>query len=75
LHDALQAERLGIPAVAIITDRFVSTVDAVGRWSGLPGYPYAVLEHPFAGNDEATLQAKAAIAVRAIVPLLTQRAG
>jgi hypothetical protein len=41
--------------------------------NGLPGYPFAVIAHPVANNDDATLRTKAEIAVRRIVPLLTQR--
>jgi hypothetical protein len=73
LHDAIEAERLGIPAVAIITDRFAKSVQAVSVANGLPGYPFAVIEHPVADNDDEALRRKAAIAVQAIVPLLANR--
>ncbi len=56
-----------------MTDRFVLSAELVGELNGLPGYPFAVIEHPVANNDDATLKAKAAIAVKAIVPLLMQR--
>jgi hypothetical protein len=42
--------------------------------NGLRGYPFTVIAHPIANNDDATLRAKAELAVRSIVPLLTQRA-
>ena len=47
----------------------------VGELNGLPGYPFAVIEHPVANNDDAALKEKAEIAVKAIVPLLLQRKG
>ncbi len=56
-----------------MTDRFVRSAELVGELNGLPGYPFAVIEHPVANNDDAALKAKAAIAVKAIVPLLMQR--
>jgi len=56
-----------------MTDRFVRSAELVGELNGLPGYPFAVIRHPVANNDDAALKAKAEIAVSAIVPLLTQR--
>jgi len=73
LHDAIEAERLGIPAVAIITDRFLVSAELVGDLNGLPGYPFAVIGHPVANNDDAVLRAKAEEAVKQIVPLLIGR--
>jgi hypothetical protein len=73
LHDAIEAERLGIPAVAIITDRFARTAQAVSRVNGLTDYPFAVITHPVANNDDAVLRGKARAAVQAIVRLLTER--
>lgn len=73
MHDAIEAERLGIPAVAIITDRFIRSAEVVGELNGLPGYPFAVIEHPVANNDDAVLREKAQIAVKRIVSLLMHR--
>ena len=36
MHDAISAERLGIPAAAVITDRFEATARAMAGASGLP---------------------------------------
>ena len=73
VSDAIEAERLGIPAVAIITDRFLVSAELVGELNGLPGYPFAVIGHPVANNDDAVLREKAALVVKEIVPLLTAR--
>lgn len=73
MHDALEAERLGIPAVAVITDRFTRSADLVAKINGLPGYPYAVIGHPIAGDSDDALRAKAEIALERIVPLLLER--
>ena len=43
--------------------------------NGLPGYPFAVIGHPVANNDDAALREKAQIAVKSIVPLLMERKG
>ena len=74
MHDAIEAERLGIPAVAIITDRFARTAQAVSVVNGLKDYPFSIIPHPVANNDDNVLRAKAREAVKEIVTLLTERA-
>lgn len=51
----LAAERRGVPAVAIMTDRFVDTAREVAAIQGLPDYPFVVIEHPIAGNPDEEL--------------------
>ena len=75
MHDSIESERLGIPSVAVITDRFVRSAEVVGELNGLPGYPFAVIGHPVAYDDDAALRAKAEVAAREIVPLLAARKG
>jgi hypothetical protein len=58
-----------------MTDRFVATARAVAGVNGLKDYPFAVIAHPIANNDDAALREKARIAVDAVVPLLMQRRG
>ena len=41
--------------------------------NGLKGYPFAVIGHPVANNDDTVLREKARAALRDIVPLLTAR--
>jgi len=43
--DALAAERHGIAAAAVMTDRFVVTAEAVVDLNGLAIYPF-VIPHP-----------------------------
>jgi len=43
--------------------------------NGLPGYPFAVIGHPVANDDDAALRAKAQEAVKQIVPMLLERKG
>ncbi|MBI3372520.1 MAG: hypothetical protein HY017_12320 [Betaproteobacteria bacterium] len=75
MHDSIEAERLGIPSVAVITERFVRSAEVVGELNGLPGYPFVVIGHPVANDDDAALREKAQAAAREIVPLLTARNG
>ena len=71
----MSAERLGIPAVAVITDRFEASARAMAAANGLPDYPFAIIVHPIAGNSDDELRDKAEHAVGRLVPLLTQRQG
>ncbi len=73
MHDALAAESRGIPAVAVMTDRFEPTAKAVAEVNGLPDYPYVVIAHPIANNTDAELRAKAEAAIARIIALLTER--
>jgi hypothetical protein len=52
-------EKRGIPAVAVITEPFVQTADAMARLAGMPGYAVAVLPHPFGSLGEAEVAAHA----------------
>ena len=56
-----------------MTDRFERSAEIVAQVNGLPGYPFAVIAHPVANNDDATLRSKAHSAVQRIVRLLTER--
>jgi len=56
-----------------MTDRFVRSAELVGEMNGLPGYPFVVIGHPVANNDDAALKAKAEFAVKELVPLLMNR--
>jgi len=74
MHDAIAAESRGIPAVAIMTDRFVPSARAVAELNGLADYPFAVIDHPIANDDDEALRAKAEAVVTRLVTLLTDRA-
>ncbi len=56
-----------------MTDRFVATAKAVAAANGLKDYPFAVIAHPVANNDDAALREKARAAVAVIVTLLRDR--
>lgn len=73
MHDAIEGERLGIPSVGIMTDRFITSAKLVAELNGLKGYPFSVIPHPIANNDDEALKAKAILAVGEIVTMLTRR--
>jgi len=64
LHDAISAEKAGVTATAIITDRFKETAQVMAQVSGMPDYPFVVIPHPISNNTEDVLRAKAEDAVR-----------
>jgi hypothetical protein len=59
--------------VAVVTGPFERSVRVVARVNGIPDYPIAVIAHPIANDSDDALREKAEIAVRQIVPLLTER--
>ena len=63
----------GIPAVAIMTDRFEPSARAVADLNGLPDYPFVVIPHPIANDSDEDLRKKAEEAVARIAALLTER--
>ena len=73
MHDAISAERAGVPAAAIITDRFRQTARAVAGLYGMDGYAFAVVAHPISSDLAASLRAKAEQAVQQCVAILTER--
>ena len=73
MHDVLAAERRGIPAAAVMTDRFVVTADTVVELNGLPGYPLVVIPHPIASDTDDELRAKAEASIARVVEVLTKR--
>lgn len=73
MHDAIAAETRGIPAVAVMTGRFVPSARAVAELNGLPDYPFVVIGHPIASDGDEELRDKAEAVVTRIAALLTER--
>ena len=44
-----------------MTTPFRRSAEVVAEVNGLPGYPFAVIEHPIANDDDAALRVKAGI--------------
>ncbi len=75
MHDAIAAESRGIPAVAIMTDRFEASARAMAEVNGLADYPFVVVGHPIANDGDEELRSKAEAVVTRIAALLTERTG
>jgi hypothetical protein len=70
LHDAIAAERLGIPSVGIMTTQFASAAQLMARVLGAEGYPFVVIEHPISSATSEQLAERAAHAAAAGKALL-----
>ena len=70
----MTAERLGVPAVSVMTTRFVSAATMMCRVLGMPDYRFAVIEHPISSaSDEALRRAARATLDQARAQLLQTR--
>jgi hypothetical protein len=70
LHDAVTAERLGVPAIAVMTERFVSAAELMSRVLGMEGYQFAVIPHPVSSASDAELKGMADLVLGQIQRLL-----
>lgn len=68
--DAILMEREGIPAVAIVTDVFRATGEAMATSWGVPGYEFLETPHPIANLTDKELDDRADALVDAVVALL-----
>jgi hypothetical protein len=53
------AERLGVPAVGVMTTRFVTAAKLMAKVLGMPDYPFVIIEHPISNAGDAGLEARA----------------
>jgi hypothetical protein len=56
VRDGINLAKLGIPAVALVTDEFWSQGDFVARSLGMQGVPRIKLPHPVAGTGVANMR-------------------
>ena len=68
--DAILLERAGVPAIAIVTDVFRATGDAMAASWGLPGYRFLATPHPIANLTEKELDPRADRLIEPVVALL-----
>ena len=66
----MTAERRNVPALAVMTTRFVSAAELMARVLGMPGYPFAVIPHPVSSADDGALRAMAAGTIQELRRLL-----
>lgn len=68
----MAGERLGLPSVGVMTDRFVTAAELMARVLGADGYPFAVIEHPISSASDAALDEQARLTVERSIELLVQ---
>ena len=71
VHDAIQLEKAGKPAVVVTTTRFEPIAVTLSDSQGMPDTRRLVLPHPIGGTDEPTLHAWADAAVDELIVLFT----
>jgi len=72
--DAVNLEKAGVPAVALISRSFCPLGQIVGRGVGHTGLPIVMLPHPIGEADEARIAQKGVDAAAECVRLLTTQA-
>jgi hypothetical protein len=68
--DAITFEKQGVPAVAVITEPFRPTGEAMAALNGMAGYPFVVVPHPFGSLDDTAVRERADDAAARIERLL-----
>jgi len=56
VRDGINIARLGVPAVALLTEEFWAQGDFIARSLGMEGVPRVRLPHPVAGTGKANLR-------------------
>lgn len=74
MHDAVSGERLGVPSVGIMTDRFVTAAELMSRSLGAAGHPFVTIPHPISSATTDALTAAARTAAAQCVTQLTANA-
>ena len=59
MRDGVNLAKLGIPAVALVTEEFWPQGDFVAQSLGMPDVPRVQLPHPVAGTGVANMRAVA----------------
>ncbi len=70
MHDAISSERVGTPALGVMTSKFVDAAELMARVLGMPDYKFAIIEHPVSSATDAELEARARVTLEAIEELV-----
>jgi hypothetical protein len=46
---------LGVPAIGVMTQRFVSAAEMMAKVLGMPGYKFVIIGHPIANASDEQL--------------------
>ena len=73
MRDAIEFEKLDVPAAVICTAPFISSAKAMSRIGGIPDYPYVVLPHPVGSLSQDELRDRAIQAAPDVLSILLAR--
>ena len=59
-----------MPAVGVMTTRFVSAARLMANVLGMPNYPFVTIEHPISSAGDAGLEARARATLAELEKLL-----
>lgn len=71
VHDGVELERLGVPAVAVCTEAFRIGLDTLTKMRGMPDYRFAIVPHPLGVLFDDELQQRAELAAPQIIQIVT----
>lgn len=71
VHDAIEIEKLNVPAVAICTEAFRLGLDTLTRMRGMPDHRFAIVPHPLGVLFDDELQQRAALAAPQVAEIIT----
>jgi hypothetical protein len=72
LHDGIEIEKTGRPAVTVVTEAFQGAAHARAAVLGLPEHPRVIVEHPLASRTPSEVEKVAVAAVARIAAGLTR---
>ena len=68
--DAILFERAGVPAIAVVTEPFRATGEAMATSWGMPGYRFVETPHPIANLTDKELDDRADALIAPVLELL-----
>ncbi|MEK9905354.1 MAG: hypothetical protein VW462_08910 [Rhodospirillales bacterium] len=74
MHDAIAAEKVGVPSVGVMTSKFESAAELMARALGAEAYRFAVIDHPISSASELALAEQATAAIRRGIEIVTTSA-
>ena len=73
MHDAIISERVGTPAIGIMTNKFISAAELMANVLGAPNYKFAIIDHPVSSSSEDELKEKAKKIIQTMEELILKK--
>ena len=72
LHDSIEIEKYGRPAVTIVTTAFTGAAEARAAALGMPRHPRVTTEHPLGSRTKPEVEAMVERAVDRVIAALVR---